>query len=286
MENFWLYFLKFCAILYLLTENGEIRMKKVLVIGEYHTSLLNALKKAKKDGIISDYTSYSDYLNKPETSHSGLPDAIYTREIDWIMSQVTDTFCDEYIVMKGKIHSNDFLRTVIEINKQFTKEKVFLSHCAVLQKERTKFILTDAAFNTQLTRENQMDIYNNAIKFYYDLTKRKEEPIVNYVLAECNYKIPNFELSESFPSNILPAQLDTALDPQRNKLKNSAETKKADIIIVPDINMGNAIWKSLTVLGSFTVSGFVVGTKFTCLLNSRGDSEDSYYKSLLLGSKL
>lgn len=261
-------------------------MKKVLVVGEYHTNILNALKKAKKAGIISGYVNYSDYLNKPETSHSGLPNAIYTREINWIMNQITDTFCDEYIVMKGKIHSNDFLRIVIDINKQFTKEKVVLSHCVILQKESVKFILTDAAFNTQLTHENQMNIYNNAVKFYYTLTKRKEEPVVNYVLAECNYKIPNFELSEAFPSSVLPAQLDTALDPQRNKLKNSTKTKKADIIIVPDINMGNAIWKSLTVLGGFTVAGFVVGTKFTCLLNSRGDSEDSYYKSLQLGGKL
>ena len=261
-------------------------MKKVLVIGEYHDNLLKALNKAKNKGVISDYTSYTDYLNKPETSHSGLPNAIYTREIDWIMNQVTDTFCNDYIVMKGKIHSNDFLRIIIEINKQFTKEKPFLSHCAVLQKERVKFILTDAAFNTQLTHENQMDIYNNATKFYHNLTKKKEEPVVNYVLAECNYKIPNFDLSESFPSNVLPAQLDTALDPERNKLKNSAETKKADIIIVPDINMGNAIWKSLTVLGGFTASGFVVGTEFTCLLNSRGDSEESYLKSLKLGSTL
>lgn len=261
-------------------------MKKVLVIGEYHTNLLNALKKAKKDGIISDYISYSDYLNNPETSHSGVPDAIYTREIDWIMNQVTDTFCDDYIVMKGKIHSNDFLRIIIDINKQFTKEKVILSHCAVLQKERVKFILTDAAFNTQLTRENQMDIYNNAIKFYYDLTKRKEKPIVNYVLAECNYKIPNFDLAEFFPSNVLPTQLDTALDPVRAKFKNDTEVKKADILIVPDINVGNAIWKALAVLANFTISGFVIGTKFTCLLNSRGDSADSYYKSLLLGSKL
>lgn len=261
-------------------------MKKVLVIGDYHENLLKALNKAKDKHIIEDFIGYADYLNETTTSTDGLPKAIYTKEIDWVLSQVTDTFCDEYIVMKGKIHSNDFLRIIIDINKQFTKEKVILSHCAVLQKERVKFILTDAAFNTQLTRENQMDIYNNAVKFYYNLTKRKEEPIINYVLAECNYKIPNFDLAEFFPSNVLPTQLDTALDPQRNKLKNSAETKKVDIVIVPDINMGNAIWKSLTVLGNFTASGFVIGTKFTCLLNSRGDSADSYYKSLLLGSKL
>ena len=83
--------------------------------------------------------------------------------------------------MKGKIHSNDFLRIVIEINKQFTKEKPFLSHCVVLQKERVKFILTDAAFNLQLTRDNQMAIYENAKLFYHTLNK-KEIPL-QFVLS-------------------------------------------------------------------------------------------------------
>lgn len=261
-------------------------MKKVLVIGDYHENLLKALNKAKDKHIIEDFIGYADYLNETTTSTNGLPKAIYTKEIDWVLSQVTDTFCDEYIVMKGKIHSNDFLRIVIEINKRFTTEKSFLSHCAVLQKERVKFILTDAAFNLQLTRDNQMAIYENAKLFYHTLTKKETEPIINYVLAECNYKIPNFDLAEFFPSDVVPSQLDTALDAERAKFKNSTETKNADIVIVPDINAGNMIWKALTVLGGFTAAGFVVGTKFTCLLNSRGDSEDSYYKSLQLGGKL
>lgn len=260
-------------------------MKKVIVIGSYHTDLLNALKKAKKDNLIEDYFSYSDYLQKPETIN-GFPATIYPNELSWVLDQITDTFSNDYIIMKGKIHSNEFLKIVIEINKRLTSEKCIFSHCVVLQKERSKFILTDAAFNLQLTKDNQIAIYNNAVDFYHNLTKKTTEPIVNYVLAECNYKIPNFDLAESFPSSVIPTQVDTALDPKRAKIKNDADTKKADILIVPDINVGNAIWKSLTTLGGFTAAGFVIGTKFTCLLNSRGDSEDSYYKSLLLGGKL
>lgn len=261
-------------------------MKKVLVIGEYHPELLKALNKAKQRAFIEDFVNYSDYLNKPTTNIEGLPKAIYKTELDWVMNQITDTFCDEYIVMKGKIHSNDFLRIIIEINKKFTEEKVFLSHCAILEKNRFKFILTDAAFNTQLTRENQLNIYNNAVNFYHNLTKKTIDPVVNYVLAECTYKIPHFDLAEFFPSNVIPSQLDTALDPLRAKLKNDTDVKKADIIIVPDINVGNAIWKSLSVLGGVITSGFVVGTKFTCLLNSRGDDQLSYFKSIKYGVKL
>ena len=138
-------------------------MKKVLVIGDYHDNLLEALNKAKDKHIIEDYVGYTDYLNSIDSSTDGLPKAIYTKEIDWINSLITDTFCDEYIVMKGKIHSNDFLRIVIDINKQFTEEKPFLSHCVVLQKERVKFILTDAFLPSSSNLTISLDILNTHI---------------------------------------------------------------------------------------------------------------------------
>ena len=261
-------------------------MKKILVVGDYHDNLTKALEKAKAKKLIDGYLNYFDYLNSVDSNENGLPKAIYNNELDYVLSLVTDTFAQDYIVMKGKIHSNDFLRIIIEINKRLTDKKVFLSHCAVLEKERVKFILTDAAFNLQLTRDNQIDVYNNVVDFYHKYTKKENEPIVNYVLAECNYKIPNFDLAEFFPSNVQPAQVDTALDINRAKFKNGTDNQKADILIVPDINMGNAIWKTATVLADFTASGFVVGTEFICLLNSRGDSEKSFFRSIVNGLKL
>ena len=261
-------------------------MKKVLVIGEYHPELLKALDRAKQKNVIEDYCNYSDYMTKPTINTNGLPDAIYTNELDYILSLTNDTFCSDYIVMKGKIHSSDFLRIIIEINKRYTKEKTILSHCAILEKNRTKFILSDAAFNLELTDKNQMAIYNNAVKFYKDFTKKETEPIVNYILAECNENIPNYNKIKGFPETVITTQLDTALDIEKAKFKNGTDAKKADIIIVPDINVGNAIWKSLTTLSDYIASGFIIGTKFVCLLNSRGDSSLSYYKSIVYGTRL
>mgnify|MGYP003455850749 CR=1 FL=1 len=146
-------------------------------------------------------------------------------------------------------------------------------------------------------------VYYLGRSYYYELIKAdttglaalEGAPKTVYVLAENNTNIPGYEFKDILQQfwnysykSIDVLQLDAALDLDIAKLKNSKTTKKdlADILIVPDINVGNAIWKSLTVFGDFTVAGIVWGMFIPCLLNSRGDKKASYYRSLEYGVKI
>ena len=53
-----------------------------------------------------------------------------------------------------------------------------------------------------------------------------------------------------------------------------------DLLVTPDITVGNAIWKSLTILNNWYAKGYVIGGKLISILLSRSDSEESYYESI------
>ena len=194
---------------------------------------------------------------------------------------------DNYITIKGNISTQDYLKRIIEIHKANGNTNR-LSHCCILENDDKdiKFILTDAAFNTDFINNGRI-ITENAIwlsRQIYNQTR----PIINYILAENKPNIPGYLPQEFLDyiadiGNVIHSiqckQFDMALDPQISKLKND-NSPQADILIVSDINVGNAIWKSLTIFGGFLASGFVVGTDYPCLLNSRGDDACSFFRSI------
>ena len=53
-----------------------------------------------------------------------------------------------------------------------------------------------------------------------------------------------------------------------------------DLLITPDITVGNVIWKSLTILNNWYAKGYVIGGRLNTILLSRSDSEESYYESI------
>ncbi|MEO2431638.1 phosphate acyltransferase, partial [Enterococcus faecalis] len=54
----------------------------------------------------------------------------------------------------------------------------------------------------------------------------------------------------------------------------------ADILVVPTIDVGNCLYKSLTLFGHAKVGGTIVGTKVPVVLTSRSDSTESKFHSL------
>jgi hypothetical protein len=285
-------------------------MKRVLVIGEYHPELKAALDEAVKNGLIKSYINFTTYTQQADEvfNKTGLPQAVYHNQEEFILSFTKrDDIMHDWIIMKGHIHSADFLRLAMKLNKAVATRYVLLtnktlSHCAILERGNIRFILTDAAFNLALSKDNTRSIRDNAVECYCELINDatglaalEGGPKTVYVLAENNTNIPGHEFKDilqqywNYPHKPIEVlQLDAALDLDIAKLKNPKITGKdlADILIVPDINVGNAIWKSLTVFGDFTVAGIVWGMYIPCLLNSRGDKKASYYKSLEYGVKI
>ena len=249
-------------------------MKKILCFGNVSDKYKNALEESMHQcKNISAFEHASDIDDLPNTA-------------------------DEYILMKCDIHSDDFLRRIIAINKKLNNgEKFYLTHCFVLfdkSGKRAPFILTDAACiptpdENQLTR-----IVQNASSLFADMFDSSRVPFISLISAggDTNIKIaPSLhswyaEHKKDFPDDTLRIeQLDVALD---SKVRNEKHISGniADIIVVDNINTGNAILKSLTVLSdNWYAVGFILGAKNTVVLNSRSAPKDSLVKNILLACK-
>ena len=204
----------------------------------------------------------------------------------------------EYILMKCDIHSDDFLRRIIAINKKLMNgEKFFLTHCAIFfdkTKKRVPFILTDAAC-IPCPDENQLThIVQNAVKLFGKVFGDKRAPFVSLISAggDTNTKLAPMLYSwymahkNDFPNNTLRLeQLDVALDKEIRAEKHLIG-EIADIIVVDNINTGNAIFKSLSVVaGTFEPLCFLMGAKNTVVLNSRGATENALIKNIMMACK-
>jgi phosphate acetyltransferase len=71
-----------------------------------------------------------------------------------------------------------------------------------------------------------------------------------------------------------PLALDNAIDLNAAKIKkiDSPVAGKADILIVPDLEAGNMLAKSLTFLAGADSAGIVLGARLPIVLTSRADS--------------
>src|SRR5699024_10033882 len=81
-----------------------------------------------------------------------------------------------------------------------------------------------------------------------------------------------------------PLAFDTAVSKlaARHKGLNSNVAGKADILLVPTLEVGNALYKSFVYFANARVASIISGAKVPIVLTSRSDSSDSKMYSLLL----
>lgn len=285
-------------------------MKSVFVIGDLNDKLVSVLDKCVKDKLIINYVNYQKYneIHKAANQQMQLTNVELSNEAfcDMFISTTKfDELVDEWIILKGDIHTKEFLKILIRMEKSFDpldNSDLFLSHIAKLTNddESLSFYLSDAAINTKQMEDKQIlgKVIENAQN--YILNKKegisKVDPTINtaIILAANNKNIPGYEVVEwwidlpikGFPDskNIEIKQFDECFDLNAWCIKHKDADAYAftypDLLITPDITVGNCIWKSLTILNNWVAEGYVIGGRLKTVLLSRSDSENSYYNSI------
>ena len=248
-------------------------MKKFLCFGEVTAKYENAINKAMQQ----------------------CPDLI-----GWEVALESDDLPDsntEYILMKCDIHSDDFLRRVIAINKKLMNgERFYLTHCGIFYDKsgvRPPFVLTDAAC-IPFPDENQLThIVKNAVALFRHVFGNERAPFVSLISAggDTNTKLSPLlyawyeQHKNEFPNETLRLeQLDVALD-KNIRAEKHLTGEIADIVVVDNINTGNAIFKSLSVLGNWEPACFIMGAQNMVILNSRGATESALTRNIVLGCR-
>lgn len=202
------------------------------------------------------------------------------------------------MVMKGLIDTASFLRAVLNKENGLRTGKL-MSHVAVFEINNFDrlIFLTDGAFNMYPELKDKIDIVNNAV------VVAKAVGVENPKVAPvCAVEVVNPSMKATVDAAILskmndrgqikgciidgPLALDNALSEEAaaHKGVKGPVAGKADILLVPNIEAGNIMYKTLTYTSNCKNGGLLVGTSAPVVLTSRNDSHESKLYSIALAA--
>src|SRR5258705_6311369 len=146
-------------------------------------------------------------------------------------------------------------------------------------------IITDAAVNIAPTLEDKMHIVQNAIDLAHALHFTEVRVAILSAMETVNVKVPSTveaaalcKMSDrrQIEGGILdgPLALDNAISPKAAAIKNIASpvAGRANVLVVPDLEAGNMLAKSLSFLAGADAAGIVLGARVPIILTSRADA--------------
>jgi phosphate acetyltransferase len=162
-----------------------------------------------------------------------------------------------------------------------------ISHCFVMDVPSypETLIVTDAAVNIAPTMEDKVDIIQNAIDLAHALQFKEVRVAILSAMETVNPKVPSTVEAGALckmadrgqiTGALLdgPLALDNAISLESVKIKkiNSLVAGRANVLIVPDLEAGNMLAKSLSFLAGADAAGIVLGARVPIILTSRADS--------------
>ncbi len=204
---------------------------------------------------------------------------------------------EAHILMKGLIGTADFLRAIL--NKEFgLRTGKTLSHVTVMKVNKIdRFILmTDAAMIMYPTLEDKVKLLENVVPVCNALEIKSPK-----AAAVCAVEVVNPSMPPTMDAAALtlmsqrgqikgiavdgPLALDNALSEESAKHKGiiSEVAGKADVLLMPNIESGNIMWKTLTHMAETNNAGVIVGACAPIVMTSRADEPETKLNSIALG---
>jgi phosphate acetyltransferase len=189
-------------------------------------------------------------------------------------------------LMKGSLHTDELMGAVVRREGGLRTARR-ISHCFVMDVpgHETALIITDAAVNIAPTLEDKVHIVQNAIDLARALHVDPVRVAILSAMETVNPKVPSTIEAAALckmadrgqiTGGILdgPLALDNAIDLGAAKIKKieSPVAGQANVLVVPDLEAGNMLAKSLTFLADADAAGIVLGARVPIILTSRADS--------------
>lgn len=294
--------LKTIAELYIKNkENSGIKRLVLASAADDHS--LDAVYKAKEQNIIEpvlvghkddikklcDENGYK--LDDIELIHTETKEEAVAESVKLVKEGKAD------ILMKGNVGTATLLRGILN-DERGLKSGSLLSHFAFFEiPEYHKLIaLTDVAMNIAPTLKEKIGIISNAVKYMHKIGYLKPKVAVIGAVETVNEKMPATIdaaiLSKMAQRNQIPdCTIDGPLAFDNAISKESAEHKgiisdvagDADLLMLPNIEAGNVLYKSFAYTGG-KLAAVILGATAPIVLTSRSDSEESKLNSIVLAA--
>ncbi|HSX19778.1 MAG TPA: bifunctional enoyl-CoA hydratase/phosphate acetyltransferase [Gammaproteobacteria bacterium] len=192
-------------------------------------------------------------------------------------------------LMKGEIHTDELMHEVVK-KESCLRTARRMSHVFVLEMPYypKPIFLTDAAINIFPDLFCKKDIVQNAIDLFVTLGYGIPKVAIVSATEEVTKAIPSTldatalcKMADrgQIKHGILdgPLAFDLAISAESAKIKGikSAVAGKADIIVVPDIESGNMLYKQMAFLDRVESAGIVLGATIPIVLTSRASDPNS-----------
>ena len=190
-------------------------------------------------------------------------------------------------LMKGSLHTDEIMAAVVARDTGLRTSRR-ISHCFVMDvpNHDQPLIITDAAVNIAPDLKSKVHITQNAIDLAHALGAKEVRVAILSAMETVNPDVPSTLEAAALckmadrgqiTGGLLdgPLALDNAisLDAAAIKKISSPVAGRANVLVVPDLEAGNMLAKSLSFLANADAAGIVLGAKVPVILTSRADEE-------------
>lgn len=202
------------------------------------------------------------------------------------------------ILMKGNLTTPAMLKGVL--NKEWgLRDKALLSHFAIFDtpEYHKLLVITDVAMNIAPNLQEKIGIINNSVEFCEKIGVQKPKIAILAAIEMVNEKMQAtldaallsiMQRRGQIKNCIIdgPLAFDNAISFESKKHKGLTGTVAgdADILLAPDIEAGNVLYKSFVFFANAKVAAVVLGASAPIVLTSRADSEETKINSIMLAA--
>jgi phosphotransacetylase len=189
-------------------------------------------------------------------------------------------------LMKGSLHTDALLHAIMQKEAKLRSGRL-ISHCVMMSVPTyaRRFVVSDVALNIAPDADQKRDICQNAIGFARALGIELPKVAVLAAVEMVRTKMPatldgailaKMADRRQIVGGIVdgPLDLDAAVDAEAARIKHisSPVAGLADVLIVPNIEAGNMVYKNLAFMADAQIAGLVVGARVPVILTSRADT--------------
>ena len=197
------------------------------------------------------------------------------------------------IIVKGHIHTDVLMKAVLKRDLNLIGKKR-LSHIwyMTLEKNDKPFIITDGALNVLPKLETKMHILRNSVEFAKRIGVNKPKVSVLSATEEVLDSMPSSKeakelteraLKEGIEADVFgPMAFDNSVSEKAAQIKGikNAVAGNTYILLVPNVETGNALVKMMIYFMGACAAGVVIGGKVPVVITSRADDTQARLASI------
>ncbi|MCX7862262.1 MAG: bifunctional enoyl-CoA hydratase/phosphate acetyltransferase [Bacteroidales bacterium] len=290
----------------LIARAKESKQKRLVVAAAADEPVLEAVYQASKEGIIEPILIGNEeqikqictklnisfekveIVNEPDDAKASALAVKYVRE------------GKAEIIMKGLVQTSTLLKAVLDKENGLRKGSL-LSHFALMESPfyHKLIAIADGGVNIAPTFEEKICILENSVEAFHKLGYQCPKIGVIGAVETVNPKMETtihaamltmMNRRKQIKGCLVdgPFALDNAVSKEAAHHKGivSEVAGDADLLLVPDIDAGNILYKSLGFLGNATSAAVIMGAKVPIVLTSRADSDRSKLMSIALAAAM